>query len=164
MGRMECWHFKDGSLSPHLSHRSQQVYELKPFQLTQQGRSYYPAWGLLFVITVVWMAHLDAYVCSLWFYWPLKCFFIIYGAICFIFVMWFGNSLDKALLDNWHDLVCLFSSEANGAVGLKPGEHFNYNHSITTLCFKVKEVDHRQGSEGKHIPTITWNDPLTCYF
>lgn len=89
----------------------------------------------------------------------------VYYIICFIFVMRFGNSLDKALLDYQHDLVCLFSSEAESAAGLKPGEHFNYNHSITTLCFKVREVDCRKGSlGGKHMPTITQNDPLTpCY-
>lgn len=31
MGRMECWHFKDGSLGPQLSLRSQQYYKLEPF-------------------------------------------------------------------------------------------------------------------------------------
>lgn len=37
---MECWRFKDGSLSPSLSLWSQQDYELKLFHLMQQGRSY----------------------------------------------------------------------------------------------------------------------------
>lgn len=92
-------------------------------------------------------------------------FSCVYDIICFIFVMRFGNSLDKALLDYQYDLVCLFSSEAKGAVGPKPGEHFNYNHSITTLCFKVTEVDCCRGFEGgPRMPTKTCNDPLTpCY-
>lgn len=91
-------------------------------------------------------------------------FSCVYGLICFILIMRFGNSLDAALLEYQHDLVCLFSSEAHGAVELKPGECFNYNHSITTLCFKVKEVDCHKGSEGKHMPTITCNDPLPPCF
>lgn len=75
--------------------------------------------------------------------------------MCFIFKMRFGNSPSKALFDRQHDLVCLFSSEATGAAGLEPGEHFNYNHSITTLCFKVKEVDCCKGSREKSVPTKT---------
>lgn len=74
--------------------------------------------------------------------------------------MRFGNSVDVALLDNQHDLACLFSSEARSAVGLKPGEHFNYNHSITTLCFKVREVARRKGSGVEHMPTITLSAPF----
>lgn len=49
---MKCWHFKDRSLGPGLSLWSQQDYKLKPFHLTQQGQSCYPARGLLFVFTV----------------------------------------------------------------------------------------------------------------
>lgn len=76
----------------------------------------------------------------------------------------FGNSLDIALLGYQHNLACLCSSETEGAAGLKPGEHFNYNHSITTLCFKVREVNGRKGSGRKLMPTITPNDPSTpCY-
>lgn len=70
----------------------------------------------------------------------------VYDIMCFIFIMRFANSLDVALSDYRHDLACLFSSETDSAVGLKPGEHFNYNHSITTLCFKVKEEDCHKGS------------------
>jgi len=82
----------------------------------------------------------------------------------FTFVMRFGNSLAEALLDYQHDSLCLFSSVAEAAAGLKPGEHFNYNHSITTLCFKVREVDCREGSGVESMPTKTRNDPLTpCY-
>lgn len=80
-------------------------------------------------------------------------FSCIYDFICFIFVMRFGNSLDKALFDHQHGLVYLFSSESVGVAGLKPGEHFNYNHSITTLCFRVKEVDCHKGSGEKPMPT-----------
>ena len=91
-------------------------------------------------------------------------FSCVYDLICFIFLMRFGNSLDIALLEYQFNLVCLFSSEAESAAGLKPGEHFNYNHSITTLCFKFTEVDCRKGFRGKHMPTITRNDPLIpCY-
>lgn len=64
-----------------------------------------------------------------------------YDFMCFIFIMRFANSLDIALSDYQRNLVSLFSSETDSAVGLKLGERFNYNHSITTLCFKVKEVD-----------------------
>lgn len=60
--------------------------------------------------------------------------------------MRFSNSLDSALLGYHYNLVCLFFCEAEGSAGLKPREHFNYNHSITTLCFKVREVDCRKGS------------------
>ncbi len=121
-------------------------------------------WELLFVITVVWIARLDAYVGSLIFHWPLKCFSCVYGVICFTFVMWFGNSLDTGLFARRHNLVCVFSSEADNVVGLKPGEHFDYSHSIETLCFKVKAVDRCEGSEGKRVPTITRSDPFTpCY-
>lgn len=60
--------------------------------------------------------------------------------------MRFANSLDVALSDYQRNLVGLFSSETDSAVGLKPGERFNYNHSITTSCFKVKEVDYHKGS------------------
>lgn len=69
--------------------------------------------------------------------------------ICFIFVMRFGNSPDGALSDHQDDLGCLFSSEIERAVGLRPREHFNYNHSITTLCFRVKEVACHRGAVGK---------------
>lgn len=79
-----------------------------------------------------------------------QCFHVVLTLICFIFVMRFGNSLDVALLDYQRDLVCLFSSEAHGDLGPKPGEHFNYNHSITTLCFKVREVGCRKGSGGEN--------------
>lgn len=85
----------------------------------------------------------------------------LYDIICFIFIMRFGNPLDIALSDHQHDLVCLFSSDSDGAVGLKPGEHFNYNHSITTLCFQVKGVDCHKESRGICMPTITCNYPST---
>lgn len=105
----------------------------------------HPACCLLSLLSE-WL-FLNAYVRSLLLYWPLKCFHV-FMTICFIFTMRFGNSLDIALLDYQRDLVCLFSSEAEAAVGLKPGEHFNYNHSITTLCFKVRKVHCREGSGG----------------
>lgn len=60
--------------------------------------------------------------------------------------------------------LCLFSSEAEDTERLQPGDRFNYNHSIPTLCSKVTEVDRRKGSEGKHITAITQDDPMTpCY-
>lgn len=121
---------------------AKQDYRLKPFHLTRQNTA------------------IVCYHCCL--NGPSGCscaqfiillatqvFSCVYVIICFIFGVIFGNSLDKALLGYQHDLVCLFSSEAEGAVGLEPGEHFNYNHSITTLCFKVREVDGREGSGGE---------------
>ena len=110
------------------------------------------------------MAFLNAHVREFIILLATQVFSCVYDIIFFIFVMRFGNSLDAALLNYQHNLVCLFFSEAHGAVWLKAGEHFNYNHSITTLCFKVKEVNCPKGSEGKHMPTKTRNDPLTpCY-
>lgn len=94
-------------------------------------------------------------------------FSCVYDIICFIFAMRFGNTLDKTLQEYQYNLVCLFSSEAESAVGLKPGEHFNYNHSITTLWFKVTGwIAARDfwGWGGWCMPTITCNDPLIpCY-
>lgn len=136
---MECWHFKDGSLSPSLSLWSQQDYELKLFHLMQQGRTYMRAivcyHCCLNGLCVQFIILLDTQV--------LSC---VYDFMCFIFIMRFANSLDVALSGYQCNLVSLFSSETDSAVGLKPGECFNYNHSITTLCFKVKEVDYHKGS------------------
>lgn len=105
-----------------------------------------PREGSSFVIPVVRTAHPNAYVSQFISLLATQGFSRAHDVICFTFPMRFGNSLDVALLDYQHDLACLFSSEAHGAVGLKPGEHFNYNHSITTLCFKVREVARRKGS------------------
>lgn len=159
MGRTECWHFKDGSLNPRLSLRSRRDYELKPFHLTQQvcmrpvvcyRRCPNGSFECLCAQFIIILA--------------AQALSRVYSIIYFIFAMRFGNSLDIVLLGYQHDLVCLFSSEAQGAAGLRPGEHFNYNHSITTLCFKVREVDCRKGFGGKRMPTITRNDPSTpCY-
>lgn len=104
--------------------------------------------------------HLNAHVCEFIILLAAQVFSRVHDVICFTPVMRFGNSLDMALLDYQHDLACLFSSEARGAVGLKPGEHFNYNHSITTLCFKVREVARRKGSGAEHMPTITPSAPF----
>lgn len=95
------------------------ITKLKPFPLMfVQGRSCCSALGLLFVITVVWMTFLNS----------IKVFLCIYDIMCFIFIMRFGSSPNKALFDRHHDLVCLFSSEATGAAGLEPG-----NILITTI-------------------------------
>lgn len=136
---MECWHFKDESLSPRLSLRGRTNYKLKPFHLGDCAilRKAYCLLSLL----PEWLMCADFLL-----NWLFKCFSFVYDIICFIFVMRFSNSLDSALLGYHHNLVCLFFCEAEGSAGLKPREHFNYNHSITTLCFKVREVDCRKGS------------------
>ena len=148
MGRTECWHFKDGSLNPQLSLRSQQDYKVNPFHLARQGPSCCPAWQLI-VCYVVWTL-----TCADYYYTGHSGVFTAFlTLLVFTFIMRFGYSLDRALLHYQHVFVCLFSSEAEGTAGLGPGKHFNYTRSITALCFEVTEVHCCKSSEGTNIPT-----------
>lgn len=49
----------------------------------------------------------------------IQAFSRIYDSVCFILAMSLSNCLDEALSGYLHDLVCLFSSVAEGAAGPK---------------------------------------------